>query len=482
MAEVVAVSLRIKDQGAGPILYARWRHEGRQVEKPLGRAWFVPEGHADAKARGETIGKWVARRGRAPDGHLTKATALGLVPDVQAAWLASLTLTPEQERAARLREQARLLEEEARRVEGDQVATFKDAAEAWFADRRDIKRIKPSTLHNHRNALDARILPVLGPEPLLQLGVRNIIKFRDDLAATPEDGPTLAAGTVNKYLVITSSILNFACRSVDAGGFGLPSNPAADVDKIGDNGTDDTVYLTPAEIVSVAAALKRGAHRKPRVVGVGRRAKGRQTAERELTEIERAADAADDARDAAAVLISGFAGLRRGELVGLRRADASLIDSRINVRRSIVLGEIGTPKSGNGRETLIPRMIAQAIADLDAARIAHAEVAGIDPAFRDDDYLLGTAEGEPMDPSALVKRYKAACAAIGLRIVKFHGLRHSFVTAAREGFSADRVQQLAGHEDPRTAQGYAHPRSRAADADRLSDALDALIREEVGAV
>jgi integrase len=68
----------------------------------------------------------------------------------------------------------------------------------------------------------------------------------------------------------------------------------------------------------------------------------------------------------------------------------------------------------------------------------------------------------------LTKRYKKACETLGLRVIRWHGLRHSFVAAAREGFGADRVQQMAGHEDPRTAQRYAHARSAADDAARLS--------------
>jgi hypothetical protein len=40
---------------------------------------------------------------------------------------------------------------------------------------------------------------------------------------------------------------------------------------------------------------------------------------------------------------------------------------------------------------------------------------------------------------------------------------------AREGFSVDAVRAMAGHKDHRTAQGYAHAKSRAGDAARLSD-------------
>ena len=40
---------------------------------------------------------------------------------------------------------------------------------------------------------------------------------------------------------------------------------------------------------------------------------------------------------------------------------------------------------------------------------------------------------------------------------------------AREGFSVDAVRAMAGHKDHRTAQGYAHAKSRAGDAARLSE-------------
>ena len=45
-------------------------------------------------------------------------------------------------------------------------------------------------------------------------------------------------------------------------------------------------------------------------------------------------------------------GLRRGELLGLRWADVELLDRRLHVRQSFVLGEMTTPKSRAGRRTL----------------------------------------------------------------------------------------------------------------------------------
>jgi hypothetical protein len=43
---------------------------------------------------------------------------------------------------------------------------------------------------------------------------------------------------------------------------------------------------------------------------------------------------------------------------------------------------------------------------------------------------------------------------------------------AREGFSVDAVRAMAGHKHHRTAMGYAHAKSRAGDAARLSERFE----------
>jgi integrase len=458
-------TLRVKDQGAGPRIYARWRHESRYIERLLGPGWLVRLGEPGAKPNGKTIGEWRERRGRPAADFLTVDAATQAIPAAIDAWNATSELDETQAAVARLRAQALALEDQARRLEGDRVVTFKQAAEKWFEHRRDVKRVKASTLRAYRSDLNARILPALGTMPLVDVGVGTLTNFRDDLAALRDDDdePGLTPRTINKYL----TIIGHACRPDDAGGYGLPSNPAPHVDKLGEAREDTTDYLSPAEIVSVAAALGRGAHRDTKGVMPAGGAFAK--------DIHRLARNADDKRDAAAVLIAGFAGLRRGEISGLRWGDVSLTDARIDVRRAIVLGKEVTPKSGKARMVPMARQVAQALADLDAARRAHAEAGSFPAALRDADPVLGNATGDAVDASALTKRYKKACETLGLRVIRWHGLRHSFVTAAREGFGADRVQQMAGHEDPRTAQRYAHARSAADDAARLSALLEAQV-------
>lgn len=475
-------TLRVKKVGDGFRFYARWRDGSAYVERPIGPAWVVPVGDAQEKRNakgepiGDTCGSYTDRKGNPADGFFSIKAATGKLDDAQAAWEEERAkkagdLTPEQVRAAKLRERARQLEEEAARVEGDQVVTFEDAAERWYEHRRDVKRLRQSTLNDYRRALDSRILPVLGSVPLLRLSEAEIVGFRDKLAGEKKPlkkgqrkaDPALSPTTINKYLVVIDGVLRQACKRSTNGGFDLPSNPARDVEKIANRTVDQTEYLSAAEIASVAAALERGAHRSTRKTADGKFSK----------EVNELARRADDARDAAAALVAGFAGLRRGEIVGLKWTDVRLSEDRIIVRRAIVDGEEVTPKGKKERIVPLAQPVAQALARLDLVRREHAEAADIPPALGDDAYVFGNAFGEPLDPVALTIRYRKACVAIGLREVRWHGLRHSFTTMAREGFSADQVQRIVGHEDAATAQRYSHPRSRSTDADILTRTIAA---------
>ncbi len=68
-----------------------------------------------------------------------------------------------------------------------------------------------------------------------------------------------------------------------------------------------------------------------------------------------------------------------------------------------------------------------------------------------------------------MRRSKRARHELGLRPLPLHSLRHSLISMAPEGFTVDAVRAMVGHEDHRTAQGYAHAKSRGGDAARLSE-------------
>lgn len=144
-----------------------------------------------------------------------------------------------------------------------------------------------------------------------------------------------------------------------------------------------------------------------------------------------------------AFALSRFAGLRAGEVRGLRWGDVDLERELIVVRRARCHGQEAPPKSGHQR--LVP--IHPALrALLDTA-----------PRGTDGAPVTGREPGVPWGESALTHAFSRACVAAGVRGFRLHDLRHWFVTTLfRVGNPAPVVQRLAGHEHLVTTQRYAH--------------------------
>jgi integrase len=79
--------------------------------------------------------------------------------------------------------------------------------------------------------------------------------------------------------------------------------------------------------------------------------------------------------------------------------------------------------------------------------------------FNDDDDLVfaNPETGRPLDRSKVRKRFQRACRRAGVRVVRFHDLRHTFGTrmAASAEVSMRRLQEWMGHRDLKTTLVYA---------------------------
>ena len=79
--------------------------------------------------------------------------------------------------------------------------------------------------------------------------------------------------------------------------------------------------------------------------------------------------------------------------------------------------------------------------------------------FTDDDDLVFAhpTTGKPLDRSTVYKRFKRACRRAGVRVVRFHDLRHTFGTriAASGEVSLRTLQEWMGHRDAKTTLIYA---------------------------
>jgi integrase len=160
---------------------------------------------------------------------------------------------------------------------------------------------------------------------------------------------------------------------------------------------------------------------------------------------------AESELDAAVFLTAAFTGLRQGELVALRWRDVDFAGQHIRVTASYTNGVLSTPKSGKVRSVPMAPAVAEALARLTRERPTHP-----------DGLVFAGTGGAYLDASALLKRYKHALAAAGLRPLRFHDLRHTFGTRMIATADIVRVQEWMGHADVETTRKYLHfaPRGR----------------------
>jgi site-specific recombinase XerD len=213
------------------------------------------------------------------------------------------------------------------------------------------------------------------------------------------------------------------------------------------------------------------------------------------TAVDRAGDgeivallrACRSARDRLVVLVMARAGLRRGELCGLRRSDVHLLsDSRplgCEVARAHlhVVRREGNPngawaKSRRQRVAPLDFVTVQAFDTYEFERMRVAAAAGSDFVFVN---LFRAPVGAPLRPDAVGELLAAASRRAGLDTpIRAHRLRHAFASNILDvGGGIDVLADLLGHASVASAQVYAHP-----DRSRLRAAVDAVPnpREQAG--
>ena len=213
------------------------------------------------------------------------------------------------------------------------------------------------------------------------------------------------------------------------------------------------------------------------------------------TTVDRASDerivallrACRSARDRLIVLLMARAGLRRGEVCGLRRSDVHLlVDSRrlgCDVERAHL--HVVRRENPNGawaksrRERVVPLdfLVVQLFDVYEFERMRVTCAADSDYVFVN---LFRGRIGAPMRPDAIAELMASASRRAGLDApVRPHQLRHAFGSNAVDaGAGIDVVADLMGHAGVASSQVYLHP-----DSSRLRAAVDAVPSpRELGAV
>lgn len=182
------------------------------------------------------------------------------------------------------------------------------------------------------------------------------------------------------------------------------------------------------------------------------------------------------ARDRLIVLLMGRAGLRRGELCGLRRSDVHLLVNSTVLGCPVPRAHVHVlrrensnrawAKSRRQRAVPIDSMLVQAFdayvfERLDVARASESDFLLVN--------LFREPVGAPMPPNAINELLTAAGRRAGLRRhITPHQLRHAFGSnLADAGSTLDEIAALLGHRAVSSSQVYLHP-----DPARLREAVE----------
>jgi integrase len=265
---------------------------------------------------------------------------------------------------------------------------FADLAERWWAT---TGSLRPHTRSGYRGWLDNHLLPTFGLLPVAAIDRLLIQEWIAEAVAAGTGAPTIRRAFGVLRLVLAAGV---------DGGL-LAISPASRI-RLPKASTRPMHVLTPAEIERLAEAI---------CPPYG-----------------------------TLIRFAAWAGLRFGELAGLKVGRLDLLSGKVAVVETItqVRGKLhtGPPKSGESRSVRLPRFLCDELGTYLADR-SHAP----------DDLVFTSLQGGPLRHSKFFLSFKAAVRDAELEPLRFHDLRHTAASLMiAQGTNVKVVQRQLGHK------------------------------------
>jgi integrase len=302
-------------------------------------------------------------------------------------------------------------------VEPNRVTVRTFLREEWLPAIRSS--LKPSTVRLYRILAEAYVIPRIGDVRLQQLGPGHLNRlYAELLDSGKRDGSPLGAETTAKV----HRLLHRALRD---------------------------------------AAKWNRIVRNPATVADPPRARRSELRTWSAPELARFLERSESDPLTALWTFLATTGTRRGEALGLRWSDLDLEAAWATIRQT--LSYVGTtpmisePKTARSR-----RLIAlppETVVALRTHRIRQAaERLELGATLADDDLVFAHAEGTPLNPATVSRRFERLAHDAGLPRMTLHGLRHSWATLALlEGIPTKVVSEILGHSSTRVTEDvYQH--------------------------
>lgn len=289
--------------------------------------------------------------------------------------------------------------------------------------------LSPATYEFYSHNINDYIVPALGHLKLKNIRPSHIQQYIKQLTELPkktrgqlqENGETIAASTVRRYLTVLQSIFKQAVKQ------GLLNENPANVEHL---------TLPKAQVPKIDIFTK-------------------QEAAQMLAALEK-----EDLQFQTLIQLAIFTGARRGELIALKFSDIDFEQRKITIERSAykITGQpLATkpPKDYETRTVTINESCCQLLKMLKREKLAESQRLG--SAWCGDDWVFTQWNGEMMNLMAPTKQFSKFLKKNGLKHRKFHSLRHTSATLLLyAGVNIKQVQGRLGHGDIETTNKYLH--------------------------
>lgn len=289
--------------------------------------------------------------------------------------------------------------------------------------------LSPATYEFYSHNINDYIIPALGHLKLKDIRPAHIQQYIKQLTELPkktrgqfqEDGETIAASTVRRYLTVLQSIFKQAVKQ------GLLNENPANVEHL---------TLPKAQVPKIDIFTK-------------------QEAAQMLAALEN-----EDLQFQTLIQLAIFTGARRGELTALKFSDIDFEQRKITIERSAykITGQpLATkpPKDYETRTVTINESCCQLLKMLKREKLAESQRLG--SAWCGDDWVFTQWNGEMMNLMTPTKQFAKFLKKNGLKHRKFHSLRHTSATLLLyAGVNIKQVQGRLGHGAIETTNKYLH--------------------------
>lgn len=291
---------------------------------------------------------------------------------------------------------------EASGGEETQTVTLERYVAAWMQGR----KLRDTTAKHYRSLLGTHILPALGDMAVVDIDPPAVNKFYAALKATPVRGGGTGATRNARVYALLHTILESAVDDEL-----LARNPARIRGAASADRDTETVLPTLAELTTIAETMPDHLQALP--------------------------------------LVAAWCGLRRGEVLGLRRDDVAADGSTVTIRRAMSF-ESGKAVAGKTKTKASLRTVS--VPDhIQAVIVAHLEA----HVGKGKTAYLFTTDGEPVDEWTLRFHWERARSAAGRQDLRLHDLRHAGATwAAQAGATTAELQARIGHSTAVAAMRY----------------------------